>query len=267
MPYGMGGRVGRVQADGTAILKMTENCIYLIRHRSSGLVKIGITQNWPRRCTELSAGFKCEIIKSVFCSLARDHEKRIHLDLDKYRLPQSEWFYLSEKQIQELAGKIILLGEENKWRPGQRKKRKIKSLKPVLLLPYPQTETWIDLLESSQCISAVDAFSDAVVIYGLQVRCYYDGRLLLRPVGYIEPTANGTAFVCIKTWNTAKENETYHCDNVFELLRCIEAQREIISSARNNSLCLTSGTKVKWRTHNQLEELQNELESYFSTAS
>lgn len=247
---------------------MNEQCIYLIKHISSGLVKIGITKNWPRRCTELSVGLKCEIIKAVFCDAAQHYEKKIHFDLDSFRLPQSEWFHLNDEQIAKLTQEISLLGKENKWRLGQPKKRQTKAQKTFLLLPETEVEGWIHLLASSLYVSYAEAYSDGIVIYGLETKRDYDGTLLPVSVGTIIPEASGVVFSYIKIWRSIG-SEYEKCQDIFELLRRIENQYYILSSQKPDRLLLPTGAKIKWRMSNlkPIKELQDELESYFSATT
>lgn len=67
-------------------------CIYLIRHNSTGLHKIGMTTNWDRRKNELRVGSVTTLIRVVECQNARKWERVLHAMFEHERLPQSEWF-------------------------------------------------------------------------------------------------------------------------------------------------------------------------------
>ena len=41
------------------------DCVYLICHRASGLVKIGITSDWPARAHALKVAHKCDALLVV----------------------------------------------------------------------------------------------------------------------------------------------------------------------------------------------------------
>lgn len=74
--------------------------VYRIRHQQSGMIKIGISDNWERRARELKVGDSTELLGLTdFDSFdeAATVEKQAHKLLDSNRLPQSEWFCISEK--------------------------------------------------------------------------------------------------------------------------------------------------------------------------
>ena len=70
--------------------------IYLIKHDESGLYKIGMTANWSRRSRELKVGVSTRQVKIISCQNARKWEKVLHSMFKHKRLPQSEWFKISE---------------------------------------------------------------------------------------------------------------------------------------------------------------------------
>lgn len=248
---------------------MTEQCIYLIRHKSSGLVKIGITENWQRRCSELEVEVKCEVLKVMFCELAHHHEKQMHIEFDDFRLPQSEWFHLNNDQTQSLIEKVSLLGKENKWRPGEKKKQTKRVKKQTLLLPETEIDKWGDLLLSSEFVSTVDLYCDAICAYGLEVeRVMLDGYLSQKMVGSISPTSNGVIFCHLQESARIErlEIQKVECKDIFDLLQCIESRQKYLL-ANNSKLCLPVGTKIKTNfldgIPNYFLRLHNELESYF----
>ena len=71
--------------------------LYLIRNRD--LYKIGITKNFDKRMRQLkpdkvvSKLYTCEFVKL---------ERELHLRYKKYRIPQTEYFMLTSKQVLEV---------------------------------------------------------------------------------------------------------------------------------------------------------------------
>ena len=68
--------------------------VYLIRNED--IYKIGITENLLRRMDQLKPD---EILNVVRCKNFRELEKDLHSLFKDVRLPQSEYFRLSEDQI------------------------------------------------------------------------------------------------------------------------------------------------------------------------
>jgi len=267
MPDGMGGCLGPVQAGVLPVLKMPEKCIYVLRHKSSGLIKIGITENWQRRCSELRVSVKCEVLRAVFCESASLFEKQIHLEFDDFRLPQSEWFHLSGNQIQSVVNKISSLGEENKWMPTEKSKQTKRVKKQPLLLPEAQIDKWGDLLLSSKFVSQVDMYIDGINAYGLGVwQDGFDQLLSLKVVGCITPTVDGIIFRYLKSQTYWMSSEEVKCKDIFGLIQAIESHGESLLT-NSSKLYLPVGTKIKTNVFDGKPDgflrLHNELESYF----
>lgn len=77
-----------------------EGMIYLIRHAGSDLHKIGITLDWARRSKQLEIGEKVQPVKVSRVLSPGKLERDLHTRFAAQRLPQSEWFHLSEQQVQ-----------------------------------------------------------------------------------------------------------------------------------------------------------------------
>lgn len=87
-----------------------EGIVYVIRHIFSGMVKVGITSNWPRRAEELRIGQSTEIVQLVWSEDKLTHEQRVHSEFDPQRLPQSEWFHLTDNRLQEVLNSVRIAG-------------------------------------------------------------------------------------------------------------------------------------------------------------
>ena len=78
---------------------MKKSIVYVIRERTHGWHKIGITNDWPRRQRELEVGSKTEAVHVVRVNDARQIERFLHRRFKAQRLPQTEWFNLDEEQL------------------------------------------------------------------------------------------------------------------------------------------------------------------------
>lgn len=72
--------------------------VYLIKDKQSGLHKIGMTTNWPSRKRQLQVGPITTEIKFVQCRDSRKWERVLHNMFKHKRLPQSEWFRITEEE-------------------------------------------------------------------------------------------------------------------------------------------------------------------------
>lgn len=268
MPDGMGGRVGRVQADGTAVLTMKENCIYLIRHCSSGLAKIGITENWERRSRQLKIGSKCQKIIVIKTDNNSNIEQELHSRFEDFRLPQSEWFYLSEKQIELLSTELKSCGTEIEMQSTKLKRQKTKP-KPKTSYRFCEEKinSWEKLFNSSPYVSLASYWASDVTIFCQKVRRLYTGEHLLTPIGSISmcPDSGTPVFEFIKTHIPNGKSHKIHCQDEAELHDHIKSNDIKMRQHKNASLLLPVGTKIKWQfsCDFSMEDLFDELESYF----
>jgi len=83
----------------------TVGTIYLISNQA-GLHKIGITQDWLRRSRELEVGTKTSAVLTATVIRPKALELALHRRHKAERLPQTEWFQLTQKQLQEVIGVI-----------------------------------------------------------------------------------------------------------------------------------------------------------------
>ena len=80
--------------------------VYFIRN--GGLFKIGITENMLRRMGELAPD---ELLNVVRCSNFQEVERELHRRFKDVRLPQTEYFRLSDQQVQEVHQLMVKLAE------------------------------------------------------------------------------------------------------------------------------------------------------------
>ena len=89
---------------------VVESCptgfVYFVRN--GGLFKIGITENMLRRMSELNPD---ELLNVVRCSNFQELERELHRRFKEVRLPQTEYFRLSDQQVQEVHQLMVKLAE------------------------------------------------------------------------------------------------------------------------------------------------------------
>ncbi|MDA9867991.1 GIY-YIG nuclease family protein [Synechococcus sp. AH-224-I15] len=115
------------------------NILYVIRHCSSGMVKIGITSDWKTRSAALEVAKKCDTLKVVACEegrVYRHHEWKLHRYFRAKRVPGTEWFHLSDRQIDELLAVVATFGSEVTWRPRECKYSFREDVEPDSLSEY-----------------------------------------------------------------------------------------------------------------------------------
>ncbi len=123
---------------------LVENeALYVIQHKKSQAIKIGITKDWPSRANQLKVGEYCISLKVVHCENSLEKEKQLHQKYKRWRLPSSEWFFLTKFQIKNLIKKITSFGKDLIWKPNKRG-RPIISKKPQKLPIYVFSQKEID---------------------------------------------------------------------------------------------------------------------------
>lgn len=107
--------LGDQQSDGlgrgSELELRADGFVYVIRHITSGMIKIGITSNWPRRAEELRVGETTEPVMLIWSEDKLTVEQGLHAEFDTQRLPQSEWFHLIDTQRQRLLDLLMRQGE------------------------------------------------------------------------------------------------------------------------------------------------------------
>ena len=94
-------------ADQTAEVETSPTgFVYFVRN--GDLFKIGITENMLRRLRELAPD---ELLNVVRCSNFQEVERELHRRFKDVRLPQTEYFRLSDQQVQEVHQLMVKLAE------------------------------------------------------------------------------------------------------------------------------------------------------------
>ena len=92
-------------------------CLYIIKHHQTGLVKIGISNNWYERAKALKTGIATYPIIVVLTENGASLERYLHEEYSEYRLPGSEYFYLDQQAIGEAVSTALQHGRVlSNWR-------------------------------------------------------------------------------------------------------------------------------------------------------
>lgn len=90
--------------------KLPYRCLYVIKHNQTGLVKIGVSNNWYERAKALQIGVKTSPLIVVLTDNNSKAEKDLHEQYKEYRLPGSEYFQLESVLIGEVLSKALKYG-------------------------------------------------------------------------------------------------------------------------------------------------------------
>jgi hypothetical protein len=94
------------------------NVVYVIQNKHvPNQFKIGITGNWQQRAKQLKVGVLTNEIHVGYVVHNHQLEKQLHKRYAQHRLPQSEWFHLSDEQVANVIKTIDLNSIRNVKRP------------------------------------------------------------------------------------------------------------------------------------------------------
>ena len=80
--------------------------VYLLENLLLGGYKIGITTNPTQRFKTLKVGTKAKVLAYWKSPHYREIERHLHSKFKEERIPQAEWFALTDDQVQEIIDKI-----------------------------------------------------------------------------------------------------------------------------------------------------------------
>lgn len=86
-------------------------CLYVIRHITTNLIKIGVASNWYNRAKALKIGYDTQPIVVVLTEKNAEAEKELHRVYDAYRLPGSEYFNLNPELLTNLVSTALNYGK------------------------------------------------------------------------------------------------------------------------------------------------------------
>ena len=94
-------------ADQSAVVEAPPaGFVYFVRN--GDLFKIGITENMLRRLKELAPD---ELLNVIRCSNFQEVERQLHRRFKDVRLPQTEYFRLSDQQVEEVHQLMVKLAD------------------------------------------------------------------------------------------------------------------------------------------------------------
>lgn len=97
--------------------KLPYRCLYVIKHDQTGLVKIGVSNNWYERAKALQIGTKTSPVIVVLTDNNAKAERDLHEQYRDYRLPGSEYFQLDNTSVGEVISKALKYGRPlSDWR-------------------------------------------------------------------------------------------------------------------------------------------------------
>lgn len=85
-------------------------CLYVIRHITTNLIKIGVASNWYNRAKALKIGYVTQPVVVVLTDKNAEAEKELHKIYDAYRLPGSEYFNLNSELLTNLISTALNYG-------------------------------------------------------------------------------------------------------------------------------------------------------------
>lgn len=85
---------------------INSDVLYLIRHKKSKTIKIGITSQWQSRAKALRVGTDTELLALLQTPDVKETEGKLHHEFKKYRLPGSEYFALSKEQTELITTQL-----------------------------------------------------------------------------------------------------------------------------------------------------------------
>ena len=104
--------------------------VYLIRNKD--LYKIGITQNFQQRMNQLSPD---EIVSKLETNNYKELEKQLHSQFKSVRIPQTEYFRLTESQLENCKAALKDGSQEGKypnWDTEYDPKEVVREIEPII---------------------------------------------------------------------------------------------------------------------------------------
>ena len=87
-------------------LEVKTGYLYLLKNNILGGYKIGITTSPKSRFKALAVGTKATLIGYWQLDAYRELEKQLHKEYADYRVPQSEWFDLTDFDVRDVIQKV-----------------------------------------------------------------------------------------------------------------------------------------------------------------
>ena len=97
---------GQLRTDNMIELQVKTGYLYLLKNNILGGYKIGITTAPKSRFKALAVGTKATLIGYWQLDAYRELEKQLHKEYSDVRVPQSEWFNLTDLDVRDVIQKV-----------------------------------------------------------------------------------------------------------------------------------------------------------------
>ena len=121
-------------------LQIKTGYLYLLKNNILGGYKIGITTAPKSRFKALAVGTKATLIGYWQLDAYRELEKQLHKEYADYRVPQSEWFNLTEIDVRDVIQKVTSIATIEFLMPEFAQSFMGPQYKIVKVPPYVQAE-------------------------------------------------------------------------------------------------------------------------------
>ena len=121
-------------------LQIKTGYLYLLKNNILGGYKIGITTAPKSRFKALSVGTKATLIGYWQLDAYRELEKQLHKEYADFRVPQSEWFDLSDQEIRNVIQKVTSIASTEFLMPEFAQSFAGPQYKIIKVPPYQQAE-------------------------------------------------------------------------------------------------------------------------------
>ena len=121
-------------------LQIKPGYLYLLKNNILGGYKIGITTNPAARFKALHVGTKATLLGYWQTDAYRELEKHLHKEFAAARVPQSEWFDLTDQQIRNVIQNVTSIGTVEFIKPELAQSFVGPQYNIVKVPPYKQAE-------------------------------------------------------------------------------------------------------------------------------
>ena len=121
-------------------LQIKTGYLYLLKNNILGGYKIGITTAPKSRFKALAVGTKATLIGYWQLDAYRELEKQLHKEYADFRVPQSEWFDLSDQEIRNVIQKVTSIASTEFLMPEFAQSFAGPQYKIIKVPPYQQAE-------------------------------------------------------------------------------------------------------------------------------
>ena len=121
-------------------LQVRPGYLYLLKNNILGGYKIGITTNPSARFKALQVGTKATLFGYWQTDAYRELEKHLHKQYAAQRVPQSEWFNLTEEEIRSVIQDVSSIGNTEFLLPELAQSFVGPQYSIVKVPPYKQAE-------------------------------------------------------------------------------------------------------------------------------